>query len=638
MAEDKTKPKVEESGYKAESISVLSGLDPVRKRPGMFIGSTDIRGLHHLLWEAVDNAIDEALAGHCDKVIIMLHKDGSVSVEDNGRGIPVDIHPKHKKSALEIVMTMLHAGGKFGDGAYKVSGGLHGVGISVTNALSEWVIAEVKRDGKLYRQEYNLGKPVTEVMEIGVSKGSGTRIRFKPDPDVFETLDFDSDIISTRLREMAFLNKGIEILFINEIDDKEVKFKYDGGIKEFVKYLDKTKTSISPVIYVEKTKNQVGVEVGFQYTTAYSETVFSFVNNINTHNGGTHLSGFKSALTRTFKSYSDKHKLCDAKTTLTSDDFKEGLTAIISVKVRDPQFEGQTKGRLGNSEVKGIVENVVGDGLSTYLEENPSVAKKIIKKCLEAARARDAARKARELVRRKTALETGTLPGKLADCSTKDPAKAEIFLVEGDSAGGSAKQGRNRNFQAILPLRGKIINVEKARLIKVLKNEEIRTIITAVGTGFGEEFDISKLRYDKVVIMTDADVDGNHITCLLLTFFYRLLPDLINNGKIYIAQPPLYKLEKNKRAFYVYTEAEKDEKLKELGEKVSIQRYKGLGEMNPTQLWETTMDPEHRILNQVTVQDAVVANETFSMLMGDEVAPRKAFILKHAKEVKELDI
>ncbi|OYT32428.1 DNA topoisomerase (ATP-hydrolyzing) subunit B [Candidatus Woesearchaeota archaeon] len=639
MSEEKKQSKVEESPeYKAEAITVLSGLEPVRKRPGMFIGSTDVHGLHHLIWEVVDNAIDEALAGFCTKIFVTVHKDGSVSVEDNGRGIPVDIHPKYKKSALEMVMTMLHAGGKFGEGAYKVSGGLHGVGVSVTNALSKSLIAEVKRDGKVYRQKYERGKAITPVEEIGPAKGTGTRITFTPDPEVFETTVFDSDIIITRLRELAFLNKGVEIIFNDERNNITEKFKYDGGIKEFVKFLDKTKTKISPVIYVEKTKNKVAVEVAFQYTTAFSETVFSFANNINTHDGGTHLSGFKSALTRTFKTYADKHKLSDPKISLTSEDFKEGLTAIISVKVPNPQFEGQTKGKLGNSEVKGIVETVVSEGLSTYLEEHPAVAKSIVKKCLEAARARDAARKARELVRRKTALEAGTLPGKLADCSAKDPSKAELFLVEGDSAGGSAKQGRNREFQAVLPLRGKIINVEKARLIKVLKNEEIRTIITAIGTGIGDEFNLSKLRYGKIIIMTDADVDGNHITCLLLTFFYRLMPELISNGNIFIAQPPLYKIEKNKKVFYVYSDAEKEEKLKELGEKVSIQRYKGLGEMNPKQLWETTMDPEHRILKQVTIHDAVAADQTFTILMGDEVAPRKEFILKHAKEVKELDV
>ncbi len=624
--------------YGAEAIQVLQGLEPVRKRPSMFIGSTDVRGLHHLVWEVVDNSVDEALAGYCTKITVTVHADGRITVEDNGRGIPVGMHPKYKKSALEMALTMLHAGGKFEKGAYKVSGGLHGVGVSVTNALSELLVARVKRDGKLWVQEYKRGAPTGPVKEVGAAQGTGTIITFKPDPEIFEKTTFESDILISRIRELAFLNKGVEFVFVDERDGRKELFKFDGGIKEFVEFLNKTKTKLHPAVYFEKEKDSIVVEVALQYNDSYTETVFSFANNINTHEGGSHLSGFKTALTRTLKSYADKHGLSEEKMELTSEDFREGLTAVISVKVPNPQFEGQTKTKLGNSEIKGIVDSIVHEALSTFLEENPSSAKLVVGKCLEAARAREAARKARELVRRKGAFEGAMLPGKLADCSSTDPTTSEIFLVEGDSAGGSAKQGRNREFQAILPLRGKIINVEKARLVKVLQNNEIAAMVTAIGTSIGEDFNISKIRYGKVIIMTDADVDGNHIACLLLTFFYRLMPGLIDAGKIYIAQPPLYKLEKNRKVQYAYNDAQKDEMVKQIGKDVGIQRYKGLGEMNPTQLWETTMDPENRVLKKITIEDAVAADEMFSILMGDEVEPRKEFILRHAKEVRELDV
>ena len=638
MAKEKKSAEEGAKEYGAESIQVLEGLDPVRKRPGMYIGSTDSRGLHHLVWEVVDNSVDEALAGYCNQVIIIVKKDGSVCVIDNGRGIPVAIHPKHNKSAMEMALTMLHAGGKFEKDSYKVSGGLHGVGVSVVNALSKHLKAEVKRDGKLWVQEYQRGIPLGPVKPVGDAQGTGTTITFSPDPEIFETLQFDDDILIGRIRELAFLNKGVEFVFNDERADRKEIFKFEGGIKQFVEYLNRNKTVLHPIISFEKDKDNVTTEVAFQYNDSYSEILFTFANNINTHEGGSHLTGFKSALTRALKSYADKHGLTDEKIELNSDDFREGLTGVVSVKVPNPQFEGQTKTKLGNSEVKGIVDSIVYETLSTFLEKTPSAAKIVVSKCVDAARAREAARKARELVRRKGALESGSLPGKLADCSSRDPKKTEIYLVEGDSAGGSAKQGRNREFQAILPLRGKIINVEKARLIKVLKNEEIVTIITALGAGIGEEFDISKLRYDKIIIMTDADVDGHHIACLLLTFFYRLMPKLVERGNIYLAQPPLYKLERNKKIRYAYSDAQKEEVIKELGKEAGVQRYKGLGEMNPQQLWETTMDPTVRTLKKVTIEDAVAANEMFSILMGDEVEPRKEFILKHAKEVRELDV
>lgn len=633
--EEKIKP----SNYGAESIQVLEGLEAVRKRPGMYIGTTDVRGLHHLVWEIVDNSVDEALAGHCNKITIIVHPDNSVTVIDNGRGIPVAIHPKYKKSALTMALTMLHAGGKFEKGTYQVSGGLHGVGVSVVNALSEHVKAEVRRAGKLYVQEFQRGKELYPLKEKGAAKGTGTTITFSPDPEIFESCVFQSDILIARIRELAFLNKGVEFEFKDERDEsKNQTFKYDGGIKQFVEHINRNKIGLHKPIYFERTKDNIVAEIALQFNDSFAESVFTFCNNINTHEGGTHLSGFKTALTRALKNYAEKRKLISGKTSLSSDDFREGLTAVISVKVPEPQFEGQTKTKLGNSEVKGIVDSIVYDGLGTWLEEHPQPAKTIIQKSLEAARAREAARKARELVRRKGALESGSLPGKLADCSSRDPSKTEIYLVEGDSAGGSAKQGRNREFQAILPLRGKVINVEKARLIKALKNREISTIITALGTGVGEEFDISKLRYDKIIIMTDADVDGNHIACLLLTLFYRLMKPLVEQGKIYMAMPPLYKIQKGKTIVYAYTDREKDNYISEMGKDVKIARYKGLGEMNPSQLWETTMDPSRRSLKQIRIEDAVVADEMFTVLMGDQVEPRREFILEHAKEVEELDV
>ncbi len=635
MSEDK-------QSYGAKDIQVLEGMEAVRKRPGMYIGTTDVRGLHHLVYEAVDNAIDEALAGYCTKIKVVLRPDNYVTIEDNGRGIPVDLHPKFKIPAVTVVMTVLHAGGKFDKNVYKVSGGLHGVGITVTNALSERLIVHVKRDGRIWRQEFHQGKPATELEDLGPAQGTGTAITFKPDFTVMEKAEFSYDTIVSRLRELAFLNKGVDITIRDERVDpaKETDLKFNGGIIEFVEYLNKTKQKLfHKVFYVDKEVNAHRVEVALQYTLDYNETLFAFANNINTHEGGTHLTGFKSAITRTINTYGDKKKLLDASESLTSEDVREGLTAIISVKVPNPQFEGQTKTKLGNSEVKGMVDSVVSEALSTFFEENPSAAKAIISKCMEASRAREAARKARELVRRKGALEYSTLPGKLADCASRDPAVSELFLVEGDSAGGSAKQGRNREFQAILPLKGKILNVEKARLIKVLQNDEIGTMITAIGTSIGDEFDAAKLRYHKIIVMTDADVDGSHISCLLLTFFYRYMPVLIEQGRIFLATPPLYKLQRGKSARYAYNDAEKDKTLKEMGEDgVSIQRYKGLGEMSKQQLWETTMDPDARVLKRIAIEDAVLADQTFTILMGDEVEPRKEFILEHAKEVKELDV
>jgi DNA gyrase subunit B len=834
----------EHASYGAKEIQVLEGLEAVRKRPGMFIGTTDSRGMHHLAYEAIDNSIDEALAGYCTKINVIIQKNGYLKISDNGRGIPTDIHPKYKKSALTVVLTVLHAGGKFNKNVYKVSGGLHGVGISVTNALSGHFIAEVRREGKIYKQEFRQGKPTGEVEITGDTTETGTTITFIPDFTIIEKNEFDYSALAKRLRELAFLNKGIEINISDERTGKSDQYKYDGGIKSFVEYLNKNKKSISPIVYFEKQKNGTNVEVSLQYTTDYAETVFTFCNNINTHEGGTHLSGFKTALTRCINNYGEKKGISQGKK-LSSEDVREGLTAIISIKIPQPQFEGQTKTKLGNSEVKGIVDSVVTENLATYFEENPSAVKIIIGKCIEASRAREAARKARELVRRKNVLDVSTLPGKLADCATKEKEKAELFLVEGDSAGGcfsgdtkvalidgrnltfkelvkedkkgkrnycytmnkngnieiasienpritkkkasvikiildnneeiictpdhkfrqtdgryigaknlktiislaplyrklsetkgritikgyemifdpkkkqwifthcladeynlknnklltiktfadkffdsdndkmhetilcynhkikriekikekidvydlevknthnfalasgvfvhnSAKQGRNKDFQAILPLRGKIINVEKARLIKILKNEEIGTLITAIGTGISDEFNITKLRYGKVIVMTDADVDGNHIACLLLTFFYRYMGELIKAGKIYLAMPPLYRVQKGKKSEYVYTEEEKNTKVKEFGtEGVTLQRYKGLGEMNPKQLWETTMDPKTRMLKQITIEDAVQADEIFRILMGDEVEPRREFIQEHAKEVKELDV
>jgi DNA gyrase subunit B len=629
-----------QASYGAKDIQVLEGMEAVRKRPGMYIGSTDIRGLHHLVYEAVDNAIDEALAGYCTKIKVVLRPDNYVTIEDNGRGIPVDLHPKFKIPALTVVMTVLHAGGKFDKNVYKVSGGLHGVGITVTNALSERLIVHVKRDGRVWRQEFRQGKPASELEDLGPAQGTGTAITFKPDFSVMEKGEFSYDTLMSRLRELAFLNKGVDITLRDERVDpiKEQNFKFNGGIIEFVEHLNKSKQKLfHKVFYVDKMLDAHGVEVALQFTTDYNETLFAFANNINTHEGGSHLTGFKSAITRTINNYAERHKLLDGDK-LTAEDVREGLTAIISVKVPNPQFEGQTKTKLGNSEVKGLVDSVVSEALTTFFEENPSAAKAIVTKCSEASRAREAARKARELVRRKGALEYSTLPGKLADCASRDPTMSELFLVEGDSAGGSAKQGRNREFQAILPLKGKILNVEKARLIKVLQNDEIGTMITAIGTSIGDEFDVTKLRYHKVIIMTDADVDGSHISCLLLTFFYRYMVQLIEAGHIYLATPPLYKLQQGKSVKYAYNDAEKDALVQEMGKNVGISRYKGLGEMNPQQLWETTMDPTMRILKQVTIEDAVLADQMFTVLMGDEVEPRKEFILTHAKEVKELDV
>ncbi len=625
--------------YVAKDIEVLEGLDAVRKRPSMYIGSTGSRGLHHLVYEVVDNSIDEALAGFCRTIIVRIHKDKSVSVADDGRGIPVDIHPKYKKSGVEIAMTMLHAGGKFGRKVYQVSGGLHGVGISVVNALSRWLVVEIKKDGLAYRQRYEQGTPVSELEKIGITKETGTMIRFSPDPEIFETTEFSFETLANRLRELAYLNKGINIKIKDERTDKEYDFSYTGGLVSFVEYLNSNKNPLhTPPVSISKQKDSIKVEIALQYTDGYSENIFAFANSINTREGGTHLSGFRAGLTRTINDYARKNNLIKGEG-LSGTDVREGLTAVISVNLPDPQFEGQTKTKLGNSEMKGIVESMVNEGLSEFFEENPATAKKVLEKCITAAQARDAARKARELARRKNALESGTLPGKLADCSERDPAKSELYIVEGDSAGGSAKQGRNREFQAILPLRGKILNVEKARLDKILKNSEIRAMITAIGTGIGEDFDITKARYHKIIIMTDADVDGAHIRTLLLTFFYRYMKELIEAGYIYIAQPPLYKIKKGRREVYAYSDAELNRVLEGSGrDGVSIQRYKGLGEMNPHQLWETTMDPDTRTVFQVTIELASEAEMIFTTLMGDKVEPRREFIEAHAKEVRVLDI
>ena len=624
--------------YTAENIKVLEGLQGVRVRPSMYIGDVGIRGLHHLVWEIVDNSIDEALAGFCTKIKVIVHTDNSITVADNGRGIPVDVHPKYNMTALQVALTKLHAGGKFDKESYKVSGGLHGVGLSVVNALSIVLEVQVKRNGKVHYQKYSQGNPLGEVQVIGNTSETGTIVHFKPDDQIFPETQYHYDILAKRLRELAFLNKGIEIELVDEREqEKHDLFRYEGGIRQFVEYVDQNKQPLHGVIYFEKSKDNIAVEIALRYNSSYQENVFSFVNNINTIEGGTHLSGFKTALTRVLNNFAKK--IFNGKEIkLTGDDMKEGLTAVISVKVPEPLFEGQTKTKLGNSDVFGVVSSVVNDELNTYFQENPASVKTIIGKCIDAARAREAARKARELTRRKGALDGAGLPGKLADCSSKDMTKCEIFLVEGDSAGGSCKGARNREFQAILPLRGKILNVEKARLHKIMENKEIIAMITALGTGVGEEFDVAKLRYDKVVIMTDADVDGSHIMTLLLTFFYRHMTPLIEKGHVYIAMPPLYRLQKGKRVEYLYSDAEKDKLAAQMGEGVGIQRYKGLGEMNPQQLWETTMDPVVRKLKQVTVEDAVIADQTFTILMGDEVEPRREFIEKHAKEVVNLDV
>ncbi len=662
MAKEKLKDNAaKHEEYTAKSINVLKGLEAVRKRPAMYIGDIGSRGLHHLINEVVDNSIDEALAGYNDRVVVTIHKDQSVTVEDRGRGIPVDMHPEEKKSALEVVMTVLHAGGKFDKNSYKVSGGLHGVGVSVVNALSEWLVVEVKRDGKIYSQEYKRGVAKANVKQIGTykSENTGTKITFMPDKEIFKTIKFHFDTVSERLRELAYLNKEVTMTLKDEADDQEEVYKFKGGLIDFVKYLDENRSPIHKPIYIEGEKDNTPVEIAFEYSDSYSENVHSYVNNINTIEGGTHLVGFRTALTRTFNSYAYKNGLIkdSNKITLTGDDFKEGLTAVISIKVMEPQFEGQTKTKLGNGEVKSAVETLVGEKLSEFLEENSSIAKKIIDKCMRAAEAREAARKARELVRRKNALDTMHLPGKLADCSINDPEHCEIYIVEGDSAGGSAKMGRDRRFQAILPIKGKILNVEKAKINKILENIEIQAMVSAIGAGIGEEFDHEKARYGKIILMTDADVDGSHIRTLLLTFLYRHMKDLITSGKVYIAQPPLYKIKKGKEEHYAFDDDERDKILKrfktdtkgkeeavvveneeaeEGGTTTStkgivISRYKGLGEMNPEQLWSTTMNPETRTVLQVNVESAAAADKIFETLMGDAVEPRRAFIEKHAK-------
>ncbi|HQL82012.1 MAG TPA: DNA topoisomerase (ATP-hydrolyzing) subunit B [Spirochaetota bacterium] len=629
--------------YNADKIQVLEGLEAVRKRPAMYIGSTDAYGLHHLVYEVVDNSIDEALAGYCDTIVVVIHKDNSIEVMDNGRGIPVEPHPTMKISALEVVMTKLHAGGKFDNEAYKVSGGLHGVGVSVVNALSKELTVEVSRDGKRYAQTYKRGVPTGKVKSIGESSKTGTRVIFSPDDQIFETTEFNFDTLSKRIRELAFLNGGIKITLRDERKKgKEHIFQFKGGIVSFVQYLNETKTAIiKKPVYFHSTKGLVDVEIALEYIDTYTETVFTYANNINTHEGGTHLIGFKSGLTRVLNDYAKKELKSDKNVTqFSGDDVREGLVAIVSVKLPNPQFEGQTKMKLGNGDVKGIVESIVNEHLSLHFEENPQDAKKIIEKCVQSAHARLAAKKARDLTRRKSALENDTLPGKLADCSERDAARCELYIVEGDSAGGSAKQGRDRNFQAILPLRGKILNVEKSRLDKILSNEEIKTMITAIGTGIGaDEFNIEKARYHKIIIMTDADVDGAHIKTLILTFFFRYMPEIIKQGFIYVAKPPLYHVKIGKESMYVYTDDERDKLLKGHDKsKVAIQRYKGLGEMNPEQLWETTMDPQRRTLLQVCIDDEVEAEETFSILMGDAVEPRRKFIEENAKSVQNLDL
>jgi len=654
-------PIEKENKYGAEKITVLKGLDAVKKRPAMYIGDIGKRGLHHLVNEVVDNSVDEALAGYCTKINISLNQDNSISVEDNGRGIPVDIHKEEKKPALEVVMTVLHAGGKFEKGSYKISGGLHGVGVSVVNALSESLVADVYREGQVHRQEYCRGIPTTKVSVVGTSKKTGTKITFKPDREIFQTTEIEYELIADRLRELAYLNKNLEISFKDEREgqEKHDTFKFQGGLSDFVKFLDESNQPIhNKIITISREDGEVPVEAALRYANAYNENILTFVNNINTVEGGTHLSGFRSALTRSMNNHAQKNNLIrtkkNEKIALSGEDFREGLTAILSIKVPEPQFEGQTKTKLGNGEVKGLVDGVVYDGLQAFMEQNPSIARRIIEKALLAARSRKAARQARELIRRKTALGGSTLPGKLADCSNRDPAFCELYLVEGDSAGGSAKQGRDRRNQAILPLRGKVINSEKARIDKLLSNNEVQSMITALGTGFGGEggengelsaadFNLSKLRYHKIIIMTDADVDGSHIRTLLLTFFFRRMPEIIYNGHLYMAMPPLYKLQQGKKISYAYDDNEKEMIVGRMekdnkSQKINMQRYKGLGEMNPDQLWETTMDPEKRTLQKVTVEDAAKAQETFQDLMGHNVESRRSFIEKNAKFVVNLDV
>ena len=636
--------------YGADQIQVLEGLEAVRKRPGMYIGSTSVRGLHHLVYEIVDNCVDEAMAGYCTEITVAIEPGNVISVEDNGRGIPVEIHPKTHISTAETVYTVLHAGGKFGgDSGYKVSGGLHGVGASVVNALSDWTEVTIQRDGGIYQMYFEKGKTVKKLEKIGNSKKTGTKVRFLADETIFETRNYDYETLETRFREIAFLTKGLKITIEDRRDEENVKkaeFCFEGGLKSFVEFLNKNKEKLHPTpIYIER-NGETPVEIAIQYTTAYTENIHTFVNNINTVEGGTHLEGFKRALTKVFNDYARSHNfLKDKDSNLQGEDIREGITAVVSVKVREPQFEGQTKTKLGNSEVTGVVQSMVNDALSTFLEENPNVAKAILEKCVSASRAREAARKARELVRRKSALETTTLPGKLADCSSKVAEECEVYIVEGDSAGGSAKQGRDRKFQAILPLWGKMLNVEKARADKIYGNDKLNPVIVAIGAGIGNEFDITKIRYGKVIIMADADVDGAHIRTLMLTFFFRYMRPLIENGNVYLAQPPLYKLSKRgMEDIYCYTDEGLDQAFAELEAKgiardtLAIQRYKGLGEMNPEQLWDTTMNPETRILIKVTMDDAIKADETFSILMGDDVAPRRKFIEDNAKYVKNLDI
>ena len=634
------------SDYTSRQIQVLKGLEAVRKRPGMYIGSTSGRGLHHLVYEVVDNSIDEAMAGHCTAVHVTIHPGDSITVLDDGRGIPVDMHPTEKVPGVELAMTTLHAGGKFDKSSYKVSGGLHGVGVSVVNALSEWLEVEVSRGGKRYHQRYERGVKTKDLEEIGSAKGSGTQVSFKPDAEIFTELVYSFDTLSARLRELAFLNKGLKIVLRDERSDDEVEevYKYDGGLAEFVEYLRGSRQAVhDKIVYFEASRPEAEIELAMQYDAGFSENTHTFVNNINTHEGGSHLTGFKAALTRTINDYARKNNIFKKDESLSGDDVREGLTCVLSVKVMEPQFEGQTKTKLGNSEVRGAVEAAVNEHLAIFLDENPKAAKALIEKSLQAARAREAARKARDLARKKSALEGGVLPGKLADCSINDPSLSEIYLVEGDSAGGSAKQGRDRSFQAILPLKGKILNVEKARIDKILSNDEIRAMVTALGAGIRDDFDIEKCRYHKIIIMTDADVDGAHIRTLLLTFFFRQMRELIEQGYIYIAQPPLYRVQKGKTERYAYSDEERDREVKTLtngkgSSSINIQRYKGLGEMNPDQLWKTTMDPESRTILQVTVESAAEADLIFSRLMGDEVEPRREFIEKNAKYVRNLDV
>ncbi len=639
-----SKVTVEKKNYDESQIQVLEGLEAVRKRPGMYIGATSSRGLHHLVWEVVDNSIDEALAGRCDTIQVIVNEDNSVTVEDNGRGIPVGIQSKVGRPAVEVVMTVLHAGGKFDNEGYKFSGGLHGVGVSVVNALSEWLEVQVKREGKIYVQKYRKGRPESDLQVTGKTKETGTRITFKPDPEIFtETTEYDYEILQNRLRELAFLNQGLRIQLSDQRGEgKSHEFKYEGGIRSFVEHLNKNRESLhQPPIFIEGEKEDLVIQIALQYNVGFSSNIYSYANNIHTHEGGTHEAGFKSALTRVVNDYARRYSLLkENDNNLSGDDTREGLTAIINIKIPDPQFEGQTKTKLGNSEARTVTESIFAEQFLTFLEENPAVSKKVINKAVMAARAREAARKARELTRRKNALEVSSLPGKLADCTSRKAEISELYLVEGDSAGGTAKQGRDRMFQAILPLRGKILNVEKARLDKALSNDEIRTITTALGTGIGEDFQLDKARYHKIMIMTDADVDGAHIRTLLLTFFYRYMRPLIEAGYVYIAQPPLYKITQGKKILYAFDDRAKDEIVSELESKgkVELQRYKGLGEMTATQLWETTMDPESRTLLQVTLEDALDADQVFETLMGEKVEPRREFIQEYAKQVRNLDI